>query len=69
MQKNTLDKGTSAGLRPGESAIKRHKEKQAEANEEGQDTEESEEEGEIGDSQTLVRISTRGCKSAREKRE
>ena len=37
--------------------------------EEVQGSEDSEEEGEIGDSQTLVRKPARGRKSAREKRE
>ena len=60
---------TSAGSRREESAIERNKDKKTEASKEEHDSKESEEEGEIGDMQTSVRRSARGCKTAREKRD
>jgi hypothetical protein len=62
-------KMTTAGTSPEESAIARNKDKQQETSEEEHDMEESEEDGEIGETQTSVRRSARGRKSAREKRD
>lgn len=68
-QDKPLEKMTSTGTSPEESATARNKDKQTDASEEEHDSEESEEDGEIGETQTSVRRSTRGRKSAREKRD
>ena len=60
---------TPAATSPEESATARNKDKKPEASEEEHDSEESEEDGEIGGTQTLVRRFARGQKSAREKRD
>jgi hypothetical protein len=51
---------TTAGTSPEESATARNKDKQQETSKEEHDTEESEEDGEIGETQTSVRRSARG---------
>lgn len=62
-------KETPLGSKQGEINADRSKEKYIEGIEEVQGSEDLEEEGEIGDSQTLARRSTRGRMSAHEKRE
>ena len=69
MQKDLQMQETLATLKIGEYPRGTLKDKDSVTEGEDQDSEESEEEGEIGDSQTLVRRSTRGRKSSREKRE
>ena len=69
MQKDLQMQETLTPLKNGEYPRGTPKDKDSVTEGEYQDSEESEEEGEIGDSQTLVRRSTRGRKSSREKRE
>ena len=69
MQKDLQVQETLEPLKIGDYPGETPKEKEPTSEGKDLDSEESEEEGEIRDSQTLVRRLTRGQKSSREKRE
>ena len=58
--KVTPKKGTPSSSRQRESALEIHKERHAEVEEEERELEDSEEEGDIGESQIMARRAARG---------